>query len=25
VSNVGRIAMLREPGGAGVGWMPPVD
>jgi uncharacterized protein len=25
VPNVGRIAMLREPGGAGVGWMTPVD
>jgi predicted enzyme related to lactoylglutathione lyase len=24
VPNVGRIAMLREPGGAGVGWMTPV-
>jgi predicted enzyme related to lactoylglutathione lyase len=25
VPNVGRIAMLREPGGAGIGWMTPVD
>ena len=25
VPKVGRIAMLREPGGAGVGWMTPVD
>jgi len=24
VPNVGRIAILREPGGAGVGWMTPV-
>jgi predicted enzyme related to lactoylglutathione lyase len=24
VPNVGRIAMLREPGGAGIGWMTPV-
>jgi predicted enzyme related to lactoylglutathione lyase len=24
VPNVGRIAMLREPGGAGVGWITPV-
>ena len=25
VPGVGRIAMLREPGGAGIGWMTPVD
>ena len=25
VPEVGRIAMLREPGGAGIGWMTPVD
>ncbi|HET9904240.1 MAG TPA: VOC family protein [Xanthobacteraceae bacterium] len=25
VPNVGRIAMLREPGGAGVGWITPAD
>jgi predicted enzyme related to lactoylglutathione lyase len=25
VPDVGRIAMLREPGGAGIGWMTPVD
>ena len=25
VPNVGRIAMLREPGGAGIGWMTPVE
>jgi predicted enzyme related to lactoylglutathione lyase len=25
VPHVGRIAMLREPGGAGIGWMTPVD
>ena len=25
VPNVGRIAMLREPGGAGIGWMTPVS
>jgi predicted enzyme related to lactoylglutathione lyase len=25
VPNVGRIAILREPGGAGVGWMTPVQ
>jgi hypothetical protein len=24
VPNVGRIAMLREPSGAGIGWMTPV-
>ena len=24
VPNVGRIAMLREPGGAGIGWMTPL-
>jgi len=24
VPNVGRIAILREPGGAGIGWMTPV-
>ena len=24
VPNVGRIAMLKEPGGAGIGWMTPV-
>jgi hypothetical protein len=24
VANVGRIAMLREPSGAGIGWMTPV-
>jgi uncharacterized protein len=25
IPNVGRIAMLREPGGAGIGWMTPVS
>jgi hypothetical protein len=25
VPGVGRIAMLREPGGAGIGWMTPAD
>ena len=25
VPNVGRIAILREPGGAGIGWMTPAD
>jgi uncharacterized protein len=25
VPGVGRIAMLREPGGAGIGWMTPVE
>jgi predicted enzyme related to lactoylglutathione lyase len=25
VPGVGRIAMLREPGGAGIGWITPVD
>ena len=25
VPNVGRIAMVREPGGAGIGWMTPAD
>jgi uncharacterized protein len=25
VPNVGRIAILREPGGAGIGWMTPVS
>jgi hypothetical protein len=24
VPDVGRIAMLREPGGAGIGWITPV-
>ena len=25
VPGVGRIAILMEPGGAGIGWMTPVD
>jgi hypothetical protein len=25
VPNVGRIVILREPGGAGIGWMTPAD
>lgn len=25
VPNVGRIAILTEPGGAGIGWITPVD